>query len=126
MSKGDKFSIKQRPNNEIVPKFMKDIPYASTLRSLMYAQVCTHPNLVFIMGTFGRYQSDPGREHWVSAKRAFKYLQKTKGYTLIYRKSKKLKIIGYSNFDFERCQDSRKSTSGYYILRLPNFEIPSL
>ncbi|XP_050229335.2 beta-galactosidase 15-like [Mercurialis annua] len=116
VSKGDKFSLKQCPKNELESKFMEGIPYASAVGSLMYAQVCTHPDLAFIVGMLGRYQSNPGREHWVAAKRVFRYLQNTKDYMLTYAKSDKLEIIGFSDSDFAGCQDSRKSTSGYVFL----------
>ncbi|XP_050897225.1 secreted RxLR effector protein 161-like [Lathyrus oleraceus] len=38
---------------------MKNIPYASVVRSLMYAQVCTRPDVPFAVGILGRYQSNP-------------------------------------------------------------------
>ncbi|GAA0141589.1 hypothetical protein LIER_02704 [Lithospermum erythrorhizon] len=37
-SRGDKFSLKQCPNNSLEIKEMRKIPYASAVRSLMYAQ----------------------------------------------------------------------------------------
>jgi hypothetical protein len=43
---------------------MKTKPYASAVGSLQYAQVCTRPDLAFVTGLFGRFQSDPGLEHW--------------------------------------------------------------
>ena len=116
VSKGDKFSLKQCPRNDFESKFMQNIPYASVVGSLMYAQVCTRPDLAYIVGMLGRYQSNPGREHWVAAKRVFRYLQNTKDYMLTYRRSDKLEIIGFSDSDFAGCQDSRKSTSGYIFL----------
>jgi hypothetical protein len=39
------------------------VPYASTIGSLQYAQVCTRPDLAFVTGVLGRYQSNPGAEH---------------------------------------------------------------
>ncbi|KAL6323766.1 hypothetical protein AAG906_002234 [Vitis piasezkii] len=42
---------------------MKKIPYASAVGSLMYAQTCTRPDISFVVGMLGRYQSDPGFEH---------------------------------------------------------------
>jgi hypothetical protein len=42
---------------------MKAVPYASAVGSLQYAQVCTRPDLAFITGVLGRYQSNPGIEH---------------------------------------------------------------
>jgi len=35
---------------------------------------------------------------------------------LTYRKSGHLKVIGYSDSDYPRCVDSRKSTFGYVYL----------
>ncbi|KAK6162664.1 hypothetical protein DH2020_002505 [Rehmannia glutinosa] len=45
---------------------MKNIPYASAVGSLMYAQVCTRPNIAFVVGVLRRYQSNPGINHWKS------------------------------------------------------------
>ncbi|KAK6119368.1 hypothetical protein DH2020_046888 [Rehmannia glutinosa] len=45
---------------------MKNIPYASAVGSLMYAQVCTKPNIAFVVGVLRRYQSNPGINHWKS------------------------------------------------------------
>ena len=52
----------------------------------MYAQVCTHPDIAYIVGMLGRYLSNPGNDHWIAAKRVMRYLQRTKDYILIYRK----------------------------------------
>ena len=64
---------------------MKGVPYAPAVRSLQYAQVCTHPDLAFVTGILGRYQSNPGIEHWRMVKKALCYLQGTKGLMLTYR-----------------------------------------
>ena len=42
---------------------MKNIPYASAVESLLYAQVCTKPDIVFAVGVLGRYQSNPSIDH---------------------------------------------------------------
>ena len=52
---------------------------------LMYAQVCTRPNITFAVGMLGRYQSDPRLDHWKAVKKVLKYLQGTKDYMLMYR-----------------------------------------
>ncbi|KAK1697691.1 hypothetical protein QYE76_014388 [Lolium multiflorum] len=53
--------------------------------SIMYAQVCTRPDLAFITGMLGRFQSNPGLDHWKAAKKVLRYMQETKGYMLTYR-----------------------------------------
>ncbi|XP_038970866.1 secreted RxLR effector protein 161-like [Phoenix dactylifera] len=95
---------------------MENIPYASAVGSLMYAQTCTRPDISFAVGMLGRYQSNPGMDHWKAAKKVMRYLQGTKNYMLTYRKSDSLEVIGYSDLDFAGCVDSRKSTFGYLFL----------
>ncbi|XP_047953586.1 secreted RxLR effector protein 161-like [Salvia hispanica] len=116
VAKGDKFSLNQCPENELAKKEMKLLPYASAVGSLMYAQVCTRPDIAFIVGMLGRYLSNPGMDHWKAVKRVLRYMQRTKDYMLTYRKSDQLEIIGYSDSDFAGCQDSRRSTSGYVFM----------
>ncbi|XP_062103128.1 secreted RxLR effector protein 161-like [Humulus lupulus] len=95
---------------------MQNIPYASVVGSLMYCQVCMRPDIVYIVGLLGSYLSNPGMDHWITAKRVMRYLQRTKGYMLTYKKSDHLEIVGYSDSDFLELQDSRKSTSDYIYL----------
>ena len=108
--KGDKFDLNQCPKNDFEWEHMKNIPYASVVGSLMYAQVCTRPDIAFVVGVLGRYQSNPGIDHWRAAKKVMRYLQGTKDYMLMYIQTKSLEVIGYSDSDFASCVDSRKST----------------
>ena len=73
--KGDRFNLNQCPKNDLEREQMKNIPYASAIESLMYAQVCTRPDIAFIVGMLGRYQSNPGKDHWKAAKKVMRYLQ---------------------------------------------------
>ena len=82
----------------------------------MYLQTCTRPDISFAVGMLGRYQSNPGIDHWKAAKKVLWYLQGTKDYMLMYRRSNHLEVIGYSDSDFAGCIDSRKSTFGYLFL----------
>ena len=95
---------------------MESIPYSSVVGSLMYLQTCTRPDISFAVGMLGRYQSNPGIDHWKAAKKVLRYLQGTKDYMLMYRRSNHLEVIGYSDSDFAGCIDSRKSTFGYLFL----------
>ena len=79
----------------------------------MYAQVYTRPDLAFVTGMLGRFQSNPGLDHWKAAKKVLRYMQGTKNFMLTYKKSDNLEVIGYSDSDLAGCVDSKKSTSGY-------------
>ena len=86
VAKGDKFSLNQCPKNYFEKREIQKIPYASAVGSLMYAQVCTRPDIAYIVGMLERYLSSPGMDHWKAAKRVMQYLQRTKDYMLIYRR----------------------------------------
>jgi hypothetical protein len=64
-----------KSRNQLEIDQMKSIPYASAVGSIMYAQVCTRSDLVFITGMLGRYQSNPGIDHWKAVKKVLRYLQ---------------------------------------------------
>ena len=53
--KGDRFSLNQCPKNDLERENMRDTPYASAVGSLMYAQVCTRPDIAYAVGVLGRY-----------------------------------------------------------------------
>ena len=95
---------------------MDNIPYASLVGSLMYAQTCTRPDISFAVGMLGRYQSNPGLFHWRAAKKVLRYLQGTKDNMLTYRRTSNLEIVGYSDSNYAGCKDTRKSTFGYLFL----------
>ena len=111
--KGDKLSLSQCPYSDFEKAQMKNVPYASALGSIMYAQVCTRPDIAFTTGLLGRYQSNPGYNHWVAAKKVMRYLKRTKDYMLIYKYVEDLQLVGYLDSDIAGCQDEKKSTTGY-------------
>jgi hypothetical protein len=42
---------------------MPKVPYSSVFGSLMYAMVCSHPDLSSAMSLVSRYMVNPGKEH---------------------------------------------------------------
>ncbi|KAL6329550.1 hypothetical protein AAG906_022101 [Vitis piasezkii] len=104
--KGDKLSKMQCPRNNIEREQMKKIPYASAVGSLMYAQTCTRPDISFAVGMLGRYQSDPGFEHWKAAKKVMS-LKSTSGFVFMLAngaiswKSEKQSITASSTMEAE-------------------------
>jgi hypothetical protein len=72
--KGVKFGKCQSPENQYEINEMKAVSYASAVRSLMYAQVCTRPDLAFVTGMLVRYQKNPGKSHWDGVKKVLRYL----------------------------------------------------
>ncbi|XP_075083528.1 secreted RxLR effector protein 161-like [Nicotiana tabacum] len=113
IQKGDKFCLMQYPKNDVERKGMESITYSSIISSLIYAQICTRPDISLAVGMLGRYQSNPGIDHWKAAKKVLRYLKGSKDYMLMYRRSKNLEVVGYSDSDFAGCIDTRKFTFDY-------------
>ncbi|KAH9725006.1 Integrase catalytic domain-containing protein [Citrus sinensis] len=109
---GITFSKDQSPKTSEEIERMRRVPYAETVGSLMYAMLCTRPDICFAVGMVSRYQSNPGPEHWTAVKHIMKYLKRTKNYMLVYS-GDELIPMGYTDSDFMSDKDSRKSTSGY-------------
>ena len=109
---GIHLSKEQSPKTPEQKERMSRIPYASAVGSLMYAMLCTRPDICYAVGVVSRYQSDPDEEHWIAVKHILKYLRRTRDYMLVYS-SGSLETIGFTDSDFQGDIDSRKSTSGY-------------
>nr|GFC31285.1 hypothetical protein [Tanacetum cinerariifolium] len=64
--------------------YMKKVPYALAVGSIMYAVRCTRPDVAFAQNLVSRYQQNPGKLHWVAVKHILKYLRNTRDMFLVY------------------------------------------
>ena len=96
---GINLSQDQCPMTTEEKEYMKTVPYASTVGSLMYVMLCIGPDICYSVGIVSRYQSNPGREHWTVMKHILKYLRRTRDYMLVYL-GDELALIGYTDSHF--------------------------
>jgi hypothetical protein len=82
---GVELYVDQCPKTLDEEEDMSHFPYVSVVSSLMYAMVCTRPDIAHAMGVLSRYMSKPGKEHWTTVKRVFRYLNGTASYGLCYQ-----------------------------------------
>ncbi|KAL2246275.1 UNVERIFIED_CONTAM: Retrovirus-related Pol polyprotein from transposon TNT 1-94 [Sesamum indicum] len=83
---------------------MRVTPYASAIGSLMYAMICTRPDIAHASGRV---------MHWEAVKWILRYLRGTKDRALVFGKGK-LTLFGFVNADFAGSDyDKRRSTTGY-------------
>jgi hypothetical protein len=99
---------------------MQDKPYKNIVGSLMYAMVATGPDICYAVGALARYSANPGRVHWVAAKRILRYLRGTRDLALTFSPARKrenaLVFYGYSDSSWSGDVDTSRSTSGYAFM----------
>ncbi|KAK8931081.1 hypothetical protein KSP39_PZI016518 [Platanthera zijinensis] len=110
-----KLTADQCPSTPEEKEAMQKVPYASAVGSLMYAMVCTRPDIAHDIGVVSRFLSNPGKEHWSAVKWILRYLQGTTDLSLRFGGSEP-ELLGYTDADMAGDLDSRKSTSGYLML----------
>jgi hypothetical protein len=104
----------QCPTSEKEKEVQNSIPYASAVGSLMYAMVCTRPDIAYAVGVVSRFLSNPGKEHWAAIKWILRYLRGTSSLCLCFGNGKPV-LDGYTDADMAGDLDWRKSTSGYLM-----------
>jgi hypothetical protein len=92
MNHGAQLSKTQCPSTTDERSIMSRVPYASAIGSIMYAMLCTRPDVSYALSVTSRYQADPGLEHWNAAKNILKYLRRTKDMFLVYGSNSELVI----------------------------------
>jgi len=109
-----KLSSKQCPTSEKEKEEMSRVPYSSAVGSLMYAMVCTRPDIAHAVGVVSRFLSNPGKEHWAVVKWILRYLRGTSRLCLCFGSDEPV-LEGYTDADMAGDTDSKKSTSGFLM-----------
>jgi len=118
VSMGTKLFVNDCPKSPSEVEDMSRVPYASSVGSLMYAMVCTRPDIAQAVGVLSRFMANPRWIHWDAIKRVFRYLRGTSEYSICYHGNAigpphLVCIHGFVDFDWAGDIDSRRSTSAY-------------
>jgi len=85
--------------------------YRSMIGSLLYV-TSSRPNVKQSVGMVARFQEEPKESHVQAVKRIFRYLKGTIDLSLWYPSKDSFTLKAYSDDDWARSIDYRKSTSG--------------
>lgn len=99
--------LRKNEDGDVDPTYFK-----SLVGSLRYL-TCTRPDILYGVGLISRYMETPDQSHLNAAKRILRYLKGTIDEGLSYTPTNEFELIGYSDSDWGRDVDERKSTSGY-------------
>ena len=93
-------------------EYMSRVPYSSAVGSIMYAMVCTRPDISQAVSVVSRYLSCPGKAHWEAVKWILRYLKGTSGVCLEFGRNGD-SLSGYVDSDYAGDLDKRRSLTGY-------------
>ena len=97
---------------------MSKVPYASVVGCLMYAMVCTIPDLAHAISVVSKFLSNLGRMHWDVVKWIFRYLKGITDHDIMFSKQQSNPSVRvYVDADYAGDLDDRRSTT-YYVFTL--------
>ncbi|KAE8681319.1 hypothetical protein F3Y22_tig00111330pilonHSYRG00089 [Hibiscus syriacus] len=109
-----KLSSEQCPKTDKEAENMTKVPYSNAVGCLMYAMVCTRPDLAHAVSQVCKYMSKPGKQHWDAVKWIFRYLKGTVGHGIVFGSQRDNPlVVGYVDSDYAGDLDNRRSTTGY-------------
>ena len=92
--------------------------YQSLVGALIWLVVASRPDLAQAVSELSKHMATPTEEHWRAAKLVLRYLQKTKGKKLIYRRRQRNEpgyplLEAFSDASYGTCPDTSRSRYGY-------------
>jgi hypothetical protein len=96
---------------------MRSAPYIHAVGSLLYLAISTRPDIAYAVGVLARYNSNPGKAHWLAVKHLFRYLKGTLDYKLTYAPDPEHPELFYTftDADFAGDPDTGRSTGSYVV-----------
>lgn len=108
----DVSTILQKSEEENIPNF----PYRQACGSLTYAATVARPDIAYAVGEISKFMEKPNDSHVNAVRRIFRYLNRTINIGITYGDSgtnTNTNLIGYTDADYARDVDTRRSTTGY-------------
>ncbi|XP_021979508.1 secreted RxLR effector protein 161-like [Helianthus annuus] len=88
--------------------------YRSIVGALQYLTI-TRPDIAYAVNQVSQFLHAPTTAHFQEVKRILRYLKGTVSYGLHYSRPVQTSLLGYSDADWARCLETRRSTYGYSI-----------
>jgi hypothetical protein len=93
--------------------------YRSVVSELQYLTL-TRPNIAFAVNKVCQYLYFPTIVHWTAVKHILQFLKHTMNFIFMIRRSPSIMVSAFSDTDWARCTDDRKSTRGFVVFLGPN------
>ncbi len=94
----------------------KGFPYQQAVGSLMYAMLCTQPDLAYPINVLSQHMASLNMEHSMAVKRIFQYLQGTLQMKLQFGATPSKEVLGYCDADWGGDFQDRRSTTWFVFM----------
>ena len=94
---------------DLLGKSVDSSLYRSMIGSLLYL-TANSLDISYTMGVCARYQANPKKSHMIALKKIKKYVKSTANFSVWYSKDTNDVLAGYSDADWVRNANDRKST----------------
>jgi hypothetical protein len=109
-----RLSTSQCPRSVEETEDMSKVLYASAVGCLMYAMVCTRPDIAQAVSVVTKFLANLGRQYWNTVKWIFRYLKGTTDLSITFARQKgDVSTTGYVDVDYAGDLDDKRSTTGY-------------
>ena len=101
---------------DLLGKIVDSFLYRNIIGSLFYL-TASKPDISYNVGMCARYQANPKKSHMIALKRIIKYVKTTVDFGVWYNKDTNDVLVGYSDANWARNADDRKSILGgcFYV-----------
>ena len=94
---------------------MSHVLYSNAIGSLVYAMVCTRPDLAYAVSIVSKFMHNPGKAHQEAVKWILRYLKGSPDLGLVFdqHRADPEGVVGYVDADYGGDLDRRSSLSAY-------------
>jgi hypothetical protein len=110
---GVRLTAQSSPTCEDEKREMMKHPFREMAGSVLYAAICTRPDILQAVNAVCKFMGNPGKDHLIALKRILRYLSGTASLGIKYKRVSKPTIWGFSDADWASDPDKRRSTTGY-------------
>lgn len=116
MDLNQKLSKSMSPQSSSEREEMSKVPYRELVGGLLYISQGTRPDISFAVNTLSIFNNNPGKAHWIAAKRVLRYLKATIDAKLQYSMEAPSNFSAFCDADWASNIDDRRSCSGYVFM----------